>query len=220
MRQISAILTIALTGLTLFSGCSSIQITGSSEPFIQDVADIHFELTLLGRDELRERFGKDENPFIDYPGKLPRKHILVFQASISSEETVLSIDRNETYVTIANGNHKGMSARRLINVWEPYYRDDRDEAHKKRTMNTNLKSDTIEVSPDSPFQGLLVFMIPVDENTKGIAVLPAVTSSGDRGDVEIPFSYRFVDGGIKGYSETEKEDSSVEKNTGIFADDQ
>jgi len=103
---------------------------------------------------------------------------------------------------------RGSNSYSLIQDWSPYFGSDSEELHMKSKINKLLGSDKITVTPETPFQGLLVYLIPVSESADALMHIPARVPGGDEGVMEIPFKLmKFIDG--------EKERPS--ENTGIFA---
>ncbi|OQY31629.1 MAG: hypothetical protein B6241_13450 [Spirochaetaceae bacterium 4572_59] len=174
----------------------------------EQVSDIHFKLTLLDRPSLISQYSKEDNPFIDFPGKLPPRYFFVFETEISTEVSTVDFSQKNITMQIESDMYKCSNTFTLKKAWEPYYENDSQELHMGRTINRTLKPADFTVSPDKPYKGTLVFLVPIKEAQEATIMIPARTPEGDEGIIEIPFTLKkMVDG---------KEEVPSE-NTGIFA---
>ncbi len=195
--------------LLVLSSCKTVQYNYEDQVITHEVADITVKMTLLSEAHLQELFGKEENPFINYPSKFPRKYFFVFETEITTQTSTVSFDRMNSSLKIGNAYYKGANQYNLPRDWAPYYENDRAELHMKTKIKQTLKPDDFTVSPDNPFTGYLVFLVPVGEEREGTVQLPAFTPDGDEGVIEIPFAIeKFIDGEVAVPSD----------NTGIFAE--
>ena len=172
------------------------------------VSDIHFQLIPLTREDLIEKYGKESNPFIDYPGKLPRKFFLIFDTVITTEQSEVEFSRDTITVTIGNSTYKTLTYFSLQTIWNAYDESDRASLHRKKTIMNTLKPSAFSAGPVNSFKGTLAFLIPLKEDTKGVLHIPAKTPEGDEGVIDIPFTLeKYIDG----------EKAVPSENTGIFA---
>lgn len=199
---------LLLTVLT-FVACTTTNYQGEVIVIEEQVSDIHFKLTLLDRPSLINQYGKKDNPFIDFPGKLPPRYFFVLETEISTEESTVEFSQKNITIQVGLETYKCSNTFTLKKAWEPYYDNDSEQLHMGKTINRILKPVNFTVSPGNPYSGTLVFLIPVKDAQEATIMIPARTPGGDEGIIEIPFTLKkMVDG---------KEELPSE-NTGIFAE--
>ncbi|QEN08426.1 hypothetical protein EXM22_10680 [Oceanispirochaeta crateris] len=194
---------------TVFAGCASVDPYIGEQIIQHQVADISFTFQLLSEDHLKNLYGKTENPFINFPGRFPKKEFFVFDTEISAETTTLDISRSTMSILIGSDVYKASNDFNLTRAWTPYFASDREQLHMKNKINKLLKPANITVSPENPFKGLLVFLVPQSEDIDAVIRIPAVSQEGDEGIIEVPFKVKRMVVGTNG---------TVEKNTGIFSE--
>ena len=194
------------TLISLF-GCRSVDYVPSQDTIVYKLSDITITLTPLSQENLISSYGKNENPFINYPGRLPHKTFVVFDVEIRSQNTILESSRRNMELILENVVIRGENKESLTNAWNHYFSSDRQELHMKKTIRELLREDMFTVTPDNPFQGLIVFLIPLKETSDALLRIPAKTSGGDEGIIEIPIKMlRFQNGELV----------MPEENSGIF----
>ena len=209
MHHFKRMLPLMILCALAFISCKTVDYQGELVIIEHQVSDIHLKLTLLDRDTLIDRYGKEANPFIDFPEKLPRRYFFVFDTEINSEVSTVNFAKKTITIKVGSDEYKTSNPFTLQKAWEPYNDNDSQELHRGRTINKTLKPVEFTVAPDSPYEGLLVFLVPVKEAKEATLFLPASTPDGDEGVIEIPFTLKkMVDG----------EEEIPSENTGIFAE--
>ncbi len=202
-------LLLALAVLVL-TACQTVDYQSELQVVEHHVSDISIKLTLLDRNTLIDRYGKEDNPFIDFPGKLPRRFFFVFDLEIETEESEVSFSQKTMAINIGSNQYRASNDFKLKKDWEPYHETDNQMLHREITINKTLKPAVFTVSPDKPYKGLIVYLIPVSDEAspESSIILPAKASNGDEGIIEIPFDLVRYEGGEK---------AVPSENTGIFA---
>ena len=211
MRKFTQLILLLVSGALLFTSCRTVDYQSELQVVEQQVADIHIKLTLLDRNTLIDRYGEEFNPFIDFPGKLPRRYFFIFDLEIDTETSVIDFSQKNMAINIGSDQYGAMNDFKLKRDWEDYNENDRQKLHRGITINETMKPVEFTVSPDNPYKGLLVFLVPVSNDTspESSIILPATASNGDEGIIEIPFKLaRYEDG----------EKAVPTENTGIFAE--
>ncbi len=208
-RIFRAIIPVLLFSLAILTGCRTTTYQPTQDTIEYKISDIQFRLTPLTRDNLIELYGKDENPFIDFPGKLPPRYLLVFDTSITTETSEVEFSRETITISIGESTYKASNYFTLNSNWNSYYDNDTQALHMRNRINKTLKPSEFSASPDAPFKGFLVFLIPIKDATKGTIRIPAKTPQGDEGVIEIPFTLEKYIG---------KDKAIPSENTGIFAE--
>ena len=200
------LLLLILLSLTVFA-CKTVDYQGELQVIETQVADIHLKLTLQDRESLLNMYRKDENPFIDYPGKFPRKYFFVFRTEITSETSTVEFNQSDITIQAGSETYKCLNTFTLKKAWEPYYDSDRQQLHKEIIINKTLKPADFIVTPEAPYKGTIAFLIPKPEETEAVILLGAKTPEGDEGVIEIPFEIKM-----------NSDEGFPQENTGIFAE--
>ncbi len=205
----------ALLMVILLCGCLSKSPETNQGTISTRVADLTISLTYVSRDTLIERHGKNnyykQNPFVDYPGRIPPKNIVVFETSFRTDESTVLVELKDVKLKIEDKSGKAVNVEYLRNLWQGYTeRDQRGRPRLERAARDFMLPEDILVEPGNPASGYLVFPYGYPkEGGDGMLTIIASTSNGDKGTIEIPMS--FSENGAGDYVETED-------NTGIFAE--
>lgn len=207
MHRLKSMLVLLALSSLAFTACTSVDYQGNLIVVEEQVSDIHLRVSLLDRISLQEKYGKEDNPFIDYPGMMPPRHFFVFEAEISTEESTVEFEQQTIKLQVGSDVNKSYNAFTLKKEWEPYYDDDNQKLHMGMTMNKVMKPTKFTVSPGNPHTALLVFLVKPNEARESTLIIPARTPEGDEGVLELSFPIiKMLDG---------KEEIPSE-NTGIF----
>ncbi|MDA3955197.1 hypothetical protein [Oceanispirochaeta sp.] len=179
----------------LLAGCQSHESPIAPGVVIkQDLGDISLTLTLLTEEELLKRHGKSGNPFVAYPGKIPRKDFFVFDTTISSESRKVLFNMQEILLNLDTGvSDNAKSRATLLRTWDFYLKDDNSKAQMKRIIKQNLSDNSFTAAPGEDYRGYIVFLVNTEAAKEGTLLIPVETSDGDKGIIEMPFNFTATD---------------------------
>ncbi len=224
MKKILVKLTVLVT--LFFTGCKTTEFIPETETITRNIGDITITMRYISEAETVEKFGTNHNPYYRYPSKLPRRQFFVFETSIVTEESDLSINMRDITISLDGGNQsKARSVSTLDIDWKPYYKTDSEQARKKANMRKTMSGNSIEVTPDQPYNSWIVFLpaisktslqsmvkAPVDGPADILIRIPATTAAGDEGVIEIPMNLSAITAGVD-------DEENLPRNTGIFSED-
>jgi hypothetical protein len=205
---------VLVTAFTLFLlwGCNSLSPVANAPVIVHNVADLTITLLPLSRDTLVKRHMDNKkrymNPYIDYPGQIPRRRIIVFETRFQTTESTLLVNVFEQNLTIGTESGRAQTALYMMRLWETYL-DDVAKNKVERTLKDTVFPEDFTVEPGEPITGYLVFAAPYPKGGgEGMLTLKVSTSSGDRGTFEIPVNF----------AGTEGTESETGENTGVFGE--
>lgn len=210
--RLPLVLSSMLLILMLLSGCVTKAPVADSRPIIHQTADLTITLRPLSYDVLKERHGSNHpdkiNPFIDYPGQIPQRRIVVFEATFETEVSTIIVDLKQVKLTMGGSGGNAASQDYLIRLWENYIRNSAFQNTIPYKSRKFVLPGDFTITPGAPVQGYLVFAEPYPkEGGEGLISMTVSTDSGDTGELEIPLA--FTEHGIS--------DDTEDLNTGIFA---
>ncbi len=201
---------LILTGL---SGCLTRPPQVQLPVITEKTADLTITLKPLSYDELKERHGSNRrdklNPFIDYPGQVPQRRIIVFDAEFSTEESTILFNIRDIKLAIGDETGKAASIEYLIRLWDVYNNKTAFSKTIPDKARRYMLPREFTVKPGENIAGYLVFAEPFPKiGGEGLLTIPVTTDSGDTGTIEIKIDFDSNEG-------TEEET----ENTGIFAEE-
>ncbi len=210
MRRLLII--FVLLAAVFLSSCISRPPELTQMEIITKAADLSISLVPLSRETLIERHGTNKyyarNPFVDFPGQIPPRRIIMFEATFETTESTVFFTLKDISLRIGEKGGKATSVEYLRNLWYGY-KDDRGWSRIMEATRNNMLPREFTVSPEEPASAYLVFANNYPkEGGDALMVLVVSTPGGDRGTIEIPMAFN-----ISGM-EPVKDD-----NTGIFAEE-
>lgn len=213
-RYSKIILTVGILSIFLLSGCITQPPSTANKKIIAKAADLTVELEQIPYETLKKLYGSNrrdyQNPFIDFPGQVPQRRIVVFDAIFSTETSTIDVGIRTIQLSIGGQAGKAASAEYLSNLWKGYIKRTAwvnklpDKAHR------NMIPREFSIEPGEPVSGYLVFAERFPkEGGEGFMSIPVTSENGDRGTIEIEMY--FSEGGT--------ETAAPEANTGIFAEE-
>lgn len=198
-----------------FSGCLTRAPVVDSPEIVITAADLTITLKPLGYDTLKELHGSNRrqwlNPYIDFPGQIPQRRIVVFEARLETEVSSVNIFIRDIKLGIGGQVGKAASVEYLNNLWLGTIRNTAWEATIPAVTRRTMLPREFVVKPGESAEGYLVFAERYPkEGGAALLEIPVSTDDGDRGVLE--YEMFFTEEGI----DTEV----VEANTGIFAGDE
>jgi len=211
-RNIFRLSAVILSGVLLISCITRAPVITLPE-IVKQAADLTITLKPLSYDVLKERHGSNKefytNPFIDFPGQIPQRRIVVFEAVFSTEISTIDVFIRDIQLSIGGQIGKAASAEYLSNLWLGYVQQTPYEAKLPRKAHENMLPRNFTIKPGNPVNGYLVFTERYPkEGGEGLLTIPVTAENGDRGTIEIELY--FSESGL----DTEK----PEANTGMFAE--
>lgn len=202
--------------LISLSSCLT-QAPKSSIPTItKQAADLTITLHPLDYDALRELHGsnrqpdKKVNPYIDYPGQIPQRRIVVFDTEFKTETSTIMINIREIELAIGGRMGKAASVAYLTRLWESYIDDTPYVNTIPDVARRTMLPREIVVTPGENVSGYLVFAEPFPKDGgEGLLTIPVSADTGDKGVIEIEINFEDPEAGVH-----------QEKNTGIFAEEE
>ena len=184
---------------------------------VKKAADLTITLKPLSYDTLKDRHGSNledyKNPFIDFPGQIPQRRIVVFETTFTTEVSTIDVFIREIQLNIGGKFGKigkAASAEYLSNLWLGYVDDTPYEAKLPRKAHDYMLPRKFTIKPGEPVSGYLVFAERYPkEGGEGFLSIPVTADNGDRGTIEIEMF--FSEHGL----DTEKPES----NTGMFSEE-
>ncbi len=206
--------TLSLLSIIFLSSCISPP-PKLTQPEIQvKTADLTITLVPISEETLIERHGSNKyyprNPFVDFPGQVPPKRFIIFEARFETTESTVLFALNAITPRVGEKGGKATSVEYLRNLWVGYTIDDQRGWGRilETTRNTMLPRE-FAVTPEEPAAAYLVFANNYSkEGGKGMMVIGVSTPEGDKGTIEIPMNFN-----------TSGVESDTGDNTGIFAED-
>ena len=199
--------------LVLLSSCNSLSPVAELPVIVHQAADLTITLKPLDRDTLTDRHMSNrrrwQNPYIDFPGQIPRRRVIVFEADFETVESTVNFNLFEQNLSIESASGRAQTSLFMFRIWEVYL-DDVGRNIMRQTLNATVLPKDFTVSPGNPVSGYLVFAdsYPV-EGGRGMLTMSATTPGGDRGTFEISVDFLGPDGAV----------STVGDNTGVFAEE-
>ena len=181
--------------ISLLLGCASLPERYAEEATkTLESQEGQIRVVFLSEEELLKRFGRTENPYVNYPGKFPPRNFVVFEAILESGGEELFVKIPEITLALGEAEGEAFTERRLKSVWNFYYKDD-----KRANLLLQDKVDEgiphiseISVMPGEVATFLLVFLeeYPVDGN--GVLRMPLVIG-GETGTIEFEYDFKALD---------------------------
>ena len=204
---------IALFSL-LLSGCLTRAPMMNQPEIVKKAADLTITLKPLSYETLKERHGSNHefytNPFIDFPGQIPQRRIVVFDTTFTTEVNNISVFIREVQLTIGGESGKAASAEYLRNLWLGYVEQTPYEDQLPRKAKNYMLPREFTIKPGEPVSGYMVFAYPYPkEGGAGLLSIPVTAENGDRGTIEVEMYF----------SENGLDTEMPEENTGIFAEE-
>lgn len=184
-KKILTIMGLILLGLT---SCNTTHPVSENKVVKENVGDIEIQLEILTEAQLKDEFGFKDNPYYNFPGKMPRKYIIVFDCSITAETSTVKFSMEDIVMDLDTGytdNAKNRTT--LLRSWDPYIDSDITEANMKRKIRAGMSENDFTVSPETPYKGYLVFIMRTEGSTMAGINIPAETLSGEKGVINIDF---------------------------------
>lgn len=185
---IMPILLVLLTSVLI--SCMTQSPVSEPSTITAQIADVNIEFVYLDRDTLIERHGSNlkwnQNPFVDYPGIMPRKNIFVLDTLIRTKESAVEFDIAEIRLAIEEKSGKAVSYLYLRNLWKAY-EDDRGWSRIMNSSKDYMFPNEFTADPEKPAKGYLVFPYNYGvEGGRGMISITLRTPDGDRGILDIP----------------------------------
>ena len=198
--------------LLVLAGCNSLSPVAELPEIVYQAADLTITLQPLDRDTLIDRHmsnrRRNQNPYLDYPGQIPKRRIVVFETTFETTESTVDFNLFEQNLRIESGTGRAQTALFMMQLWQGYT-EPIGENLMRQTLNSTVLPKDFSVVPGKPVTGYLVFAAGYPkEGGRGMLTLSATTPDGDRGTFEIPVNFFGTDGAP----------SAVGENTGLFAD--
>ena len=198
---------------SFFTGCLTKPPEANLPLITQKAADLTITLRPLSYDTLKERHGSNRrdklNPFIDYPGQVPQRRIVVFEAEFSTEVSTILVNIRDIKLAIDDKTGKAASVEYLTQLWNVYIQKTAYSNTIPSKARRTMLPREFTIIPGEPVSGYLVFAEPYPKTGgKGLLSIPMATPGGDRGTIEIEIDFEGPD------TKTEPEES-----TGIFSDE-
>ena len=170
-----------------------------SEPITLTKADVTIQITPLNYDELKELHGSNRrqklNPFIDYPGQIPQRRIVVFKTEFLAKESTIQVNIKDTSLKIGEKQGRGITPEYMHQLWKVYIANSPYVNIIPNKAKKYMLPRDFVFSPESPQTGYLVFAEPYPkEGGKSILTIPVSTPEGDQGVFE--FELYFNQDGI------------------------
>ena len=194
------------------TGCLTQAPLVEAQQIVIKSADLTITLEPVGYDELRERHGSNVrqrlNPYIDFPGQIPQRRIVVFDAVFETSLSNINVQVREIKLGIGGQVGNAASVEYLNNLWKGYIKETPWEATIPAVTRRTMLPREFSVLPGEPAIGYLVFAERYPkEGGAGLLEIPVITDKGDRGTLE--YEMYFTENGIDA--------EAPEANTGIFA---
>ncbi|MCK5735347.1 MAG: hypothetical protein KAH21_02670 [Spirochaetaceae bacterium] len=214
MKNRTSVLITALLSLFFLAGCITKAPIVALPEIVKKSADLTITLKPLSYDFLKERHGSNlrdyTNPFIDFPGQIPQRRIVVFETTFATEVSTIDVFIREILLNIGGQigqTGKAVSAEYLSNLWLGYIEDTPFEAKLPRKAHDNMLPRKFTIKPGEPVSGYLVFAERYPkEGGEGFLSIPVTADNGDRGTIEIEMFF----------SENGLDTERPEANTGMF----
>ena len=213
-RFLSRVLLVSVIAVLafVFSGCLTQAPVSDSQEIVIKAADLTITLDPVNYDDLRERHGSNRrqwlNPYIDFPGQVPQRRIVVFDAVFETDLTNVDVKIRAIKLAIGGQVGNAASAEYLNNLWKGYIRETAWEATIPAVTRRTMLPREFSVKPGEPAIGYLVFAERYPkEGGEGLLEIPVSTDKGDRGVLEhlMFFTEKGIDVEV------------AEENTGIFS---
>ena len=168
-----------LSLLVLFAvGCASrgpVIERPKPEPLTLSEKGITITIRYMDENDLREQFGKRDNPFIPPPTAIGSNRMLVFEVSIDSIHDI-KIFLNTIELQFGGKIKYPENQFHLVNYWEQEVkrRDPReyDLGRMKLTIKRNVLPNKLTVKKDTHFKGFLIFQGRLPSYGEGKIFLP------------------------------------------------
>lgn len=208
------LLITVLLSLTLFTGCLTKAPIVDLPEIVKKAADLTITLKPMDYETLKKLHGSNRefytNPFIDFPGQVPQRRIIVFETTFSTEVSTIDVFIRDIQLSIGGQSGKAASAEYLNNLWLGYVENTPYEAKLPAKSTKYMLPRNFTIKPGEPVSGYLVFAERYPkEGGEGLLTIPVTADNGDRGTIEIDMF--FTESGLN----TEKQ----EANTGIFSEE-
>ena len=196
----------------VFTSCLTKPPVADMPLITQKAADLTIKLQPLDYDTLKELYGSNRrdklNPFIDYPGQIPQRRIVVFDAEFSTEVSTILVTLRDITLAIDGQMGKAASVEYLVQLWDLYIKNTAFSNTIPGKARKTMLPREFTVIPGEPVNGYLVFAEPYPKTGgDGLLRIPVATETGDKGTIEIEISFQDPEA-----------DSEVNENSGIFND--
>ncbi len=194
----------------IFTSCLTKPPVASMPLITQKAADLTIKLQPMDYDTLKELHGSNRrdklNPFIDYPGQVPQRRIVVFEAEFSTEVSTILVTLRDITLAIDGQTGKAASVEYLIQLWDVYIKNTAYSNTIPGKARKTMLPREFTVIPGEPVNGYLVFAEPYPKTGgDGLLRIPVATDSGDKGTIEIEISFQ-----------DPNTDPDIIENSGIF----
>jgi len=171
--------------ILLLANCSTDRFTIQSidmQPQSQTMYDTTITMKYTNEEELEERFGTMNNPFISPPSAMGLNRIMVFDVQLASTmHIVVQLKRVE--LQFGGKNKNPMNRFHLSQFWENKIRE--SESHRgwnssktKKVVNQNVLPNELTVTPGPASDGFLVFMGRFPNYGTATVYLPVFSEDG------------------------------------------
>ena len=213
-KKFHLILASVLLMSFIVSGCYTRPPEINVPEIVTKAADLTITLKPLDYETLKERHGSNKefytNPFIDFPGQIPQRRIVVFETTFSTEVSTIDVFIREIQLNIGGQTGKATSAEYLNNLWMGYVDNTPYEAKLPAKSMKYMLPRKFTIKPGEPITGYLVFAERYPkEGGEGLLTIPVTAENGDRGTIEVEMYF----------SENGLDTEIPEDNTGIFAEE-
>lgn len=208
------ILLVVIGAMLLNTACLSSGIDLNAplelEPTVVNFADVTLEATPLTEQDLQTRYGFLSTYLIKYRGLIPRKNIHIVKVTVSSETTDLRINISQSMLSLDDrGTQPIFTADIFEHLGNAVGASNKEEFLKM--VYRDFDEEMLYVSPGEPEEFFLLFLNRLERGQELLLEIPARTSEGDVGVMEITPFFPLFDDDVK-----EKE----EYNSGIFLEDE
>jgi hypothetical protein len=171
--------------ILLLANCSTDRFTIQSkdmQPLSQTMNDTTIRMKFTNEEELEERFGTKNNPFISPPSALGLNRIMVFDVQLASTmHIVVQLKRVE--LQFGGKNKPPINRFHLSQFWENRIRESEslrgwNSSKTKKVVNQNVLPNELTVTPGPASEGLLVFMGRFPNYGTATVYLPVFNEDG------------------------------------------
>jgi len=155
--------------LVILTSCATTDLKKMDRDFppqIQTIDDVKISVSYLNEKELREQFGKINNPFISPPSALGLNNIMTFHVQVenSSQSSISTyIQLNRIELQFAGKVFEPINRFHLYNFWELKIKNNEDYFYWSPSkvnliIKDNVFPNSLSISPGEKYTYLLTFM--------------------------------------------------------------